>query len=64
MDLAAELGELRGDQIRGALFFEPEFRMGVNVAPPFCQIVVNLPDAVYDLHAESLHLRSAKSRRR
>ena len=50
MDLAAELGKLRGDQIGGAPFLEPEFRMSMNVASPARQIVVNLCDTIYDLH--------------
>jgi hypothetical protein len=53
MDLAAELGKLRGHQIGGAPFLEPEFGMSMNVAPQARQIVVNLRDAVYDLHGGS-----------
>jgi len=53
MDLAAELGKLRGDQIGGAPFLEPELGMSVNVSSPTRQIVVNLRDPVYDLHCGS-----------
>ncbi len=50
IDLAAEVGELLGHQIGGAPLLEPEFGVGMNVAPPARQVVVNLRDAVNDLH--------------
>src|SRR5215471_13071614 len=51
--LAAEPGELLGDEVGGALLFEPEFGMGMNVMPPFLQFVMEFRDAFDDLHAAS-----------
>lgn len=48
--LPAELAEPAGDKIGGPVFFESEFRMGVDVSPPFRQIVMKLTDALDDLH--------------
>src|SRR6266850_4580380 len=53
IDLAAKLGELRRHHIGSALLLEAEFRMSVNVAPPARQVVVNLRNAVNDLHIRS-----------
>src|SRR5215472_16873113 len=56
--LAAEPGELLGDEVGGALLFEPEFGMGMNVMPPFLQFVMEFRDAFDDLHAPlPLHIR-------
>ena len=50
MHLDAEPLELFGDQIGGALFLEAELGMGVDVAPPFGQLVVKAADLVDDRH--------------
>src|SRR5215472_9059642 len=51
MDLAAKLAELRAHQIGSPPFLEPELGVGMNVAPPACQIVVHLCDTVDNWHA-------------
>jgi hypothetical protein len=50
MHLAAECGELRGDQVRGAGFLEAEFGMRVDVAPPSGEFGVHAGDTVNDGH--------------
>jgi hypothetical protein len=52
--LPAELAEPAGDEIGGSVLFEPEFGTGVDVVPPFCQIVMKLADALDDLMSRSL----------
>ena len=44
MHLDAERLELGGDQIRGALFLEPELGVGMNIATPPGQLVVKVAD--------------------
>ncbi len=43
MHLAAEGGKLLGHQRRRALLLEAQFGMGVDVAPPGGEVVVELP---------------------
>ena len=50
MHLDAELFELAGDEIGGALLLEPQLGMGMDVAPPFGQLVVKGADLVDDRH--------------
>ena len=50
MHLDAEPLESLGDEIGGALFLETELGMGMDVAPPFGQLVVNAADLVDDRH--------------
>jgi hypothetical protein len=42
-----------GHQVGSSPLLEAEFRMSVNVAPPARQVVVNLRNAVNDLHIGS-----------
>jgi hypothetical protein len=53
MHLDAELGELRRDQVGRALLLEAELGMGVDVAPPGGQLVVELLDARDHGHGRS-----------
>ena len=46
MHLDPELRELGGDEIRGAVFLEAQFRMGVQVVPPGDHVLVQVGDAV------------------
>ena len=59
--LVAELRELFGDEIGGAVLFEPQFGMRMNVAPPICQVVVIPLNTLDDPHpalrpAKEIHL--------
>ena len=50
MHLDAELGELAGHQVGGALLFEAELGVGMDVAAPAGQLVVKLADRIEQRH--------------
>jgi hypothetical protein len=53
MHLIAELLELLRDQLGSPLLVEPEFGVGMDIAPPTRQIIVKFRDPLYDLHCRS-----------
>src|SRR5262249_9043666 len=61
---AAELGELACDKLRGAVLLEAELRVGMDLAPPFDQLLVHGLNALWDTHALAFGWRCEGGRAR
>jgi hypothetical protein len=55
MDLTAELCELTGDELGGAMLLETEFGMRVQVLPSCRHLGVKQREEMWDLHDDRLH---------